>query len=95
MFRLLPAVPFRPFAALEALILFLNYSAQSEYTKAFTHQKPDKKLRWLPQLGSVNLTIELKDRTLELEATPLQASLIELFGIEGELSCCARSEKES
>lgn len=59
------------------------HSAQSEYEKSFVRQKPDKKLRWLPQLGTVNLTIELKDRTLQLDVSPLQASLLELFNQEG------------
>ncbi|KAK4703540.1 anaphase-promoting complex subunit 2, partial [Phenoliferia sp. Uapishka_3] len=55
-------------------------SAQTTYDKSFARLKPDKKLRWLPQLGTVNLTIELKDRTATYDATPLQASVIELFG---------------
>ena len=60
-------------------------SAQSDYNKSFARLKPDKKLRWLPQLGTVNLTVELQDRTLTFDATPLQASLIELFGRQGAL----------
>jgi hypothetical protein len=46
--------------------------------------KPDKKLRWFPQLGSVTITLELRDRTLKAEATPLQAAVIELFSERGE-----------
>ncbi|KAM0747435.1 hypothetical protein T439DRAFT_359225 [Meredithblackwellia eburnea MCA 4105] len=52
---------------------------QDKYNKTFASLKPDKKLKWLPQLGSVNLTIHLEDRTVTLDATPLQASIIELF----------------
>lgn len=40
-------------------------------------------MRWLPQLGNVNLTVELKDRTLTVDATPLQAAVIELFDKQG------------
>lgn len=37
----------------------------------------------MPQLGSVNLTIELKDRKITTDATPLQAAVIELFDKQG------------
>ncbi|KAH9818926.1 hypothetical protein DFH28DRAFT_887898 [Melampsora americana] len=36
-------------------------------------------LRWIPQLGTVELEIELEDRVLCVEVTTLQASVIELF----------------
>ena len=57
----------------------LTKSAAKEYEAAFHHFKPDKHLRWLQQLGTATLSIELEDRVVEVEATPLQASLIELF----------------
>ncbi|KWU47479.1 hypothetical protein RHOSPDRAFT_30906 [Rhodotorula sp. JG-1b] len=53
--------------------------AQAAYDRAFASSKSDKRLRWMPQLGSVNLTIELKDRKITTDATPLQAAVIELF----------------
>ncbi|PRQ75028.1 Cullin homology [Rhodotorula toruloides] len=53
--------------------------AQASYDRSFAALKGDKKLRWLPQLGSVNLTVELKDRTITVDATPLQAAVLELF----------------
>ncbi|GJN89751.1 hypothetical protein Rhopal_002740-T1 [Rhodotorula paludigena] len=53
--------------------------AQAAYDRGFASLKGDKRLRWLPQLGNVNLTLELKDRTLTVDATPLQAAVIELF----------------
>lgn len=56
--------------------------ALSDYERSFTQSKSDKKLRWLPQLGSLNLTIELKDRSLTVDATPLQASIIDLFSTQ-------------
>ncbi|BGP23807.1 anaphase-promoting complex subunit 2 [Rhodotorula toruloides] len=55
------------------------HSAQASYDCSFASLQSHKKLRWLPQLGSVNLTIELKDRTITVDATPLQAAVLELF----------------
>ena len=52
---------------------------QSEYAHEFTVFKPDKKLKWLPHLGTVQLEIELEDRTLEVDVPPLEAAFIELF----------------
>ncbi|KAL8292852.1 hypothetical protein RQP46_000546 [Phenoliferia psychrophenolica] len=54
--------------------------AQASYNHQFALLKPDKKLRWLPQHGSVNLTLSLSDRSLTFDCSPLQASVIELFG---------------
>ncbi|GAA5841306.1 hypothetical protein JCM9279_000610 [Rhodotorula babjevae] len=53
--------------------------AQAAYDRTFSTVKRDKKLRWLPQLGSVNLTLDLRDRSITVDATPLQAAIIELF----------------
>ncbi|GAA5869819.1 hypothetical protein JCM3774_000505 [Rhodotorula dairenensis] len=53
--------------------------AQAAYDRAFASKNGDKRLRWMPQLGNVNLTIELKDRKITADATPLQAAVIELF----------------
>ncbi|WVF67210.1 hypothetical protein IAT40_001958 [Kwoniella sp. CBS 6097] len=52
---------------------------QEEYEAAFHHFKPDKHLRFAQHLGTARLTIELEDRIVEVEADPLQASIIELF----------------
>jgi len=54
------------------------------FEQTYTAQKVDRRLRWLPQLGSVELDVELQDRTLNLEVTTLQASVIELFGTLGK-----------
>ncbi|GAA6012067.1 hypothetical protein JCM10207_005117 [Rhodosporidiobolus poonsookiae] len=57
--------------------------AQQAYDRLFASLKPDKKLRWLPQLGSVNLTVELADgRKVTTDATPVQAGVLELFGTQ-------------
>ena len=57
----------------------LTCRAAIEYETAFHHFKPDKHLRWVQSLGTVQLSVELEDRVVEVNATPLQASLIELF----------------
>jgi len=50
---------------------------QSEYE--FTVFKPEKKLKWLPHLGTVQLEIELEDQLLEVDVPPLEAAFIEVF----------------
>ena len=60
-----------------------KYSIQQEYLKEFSTFKPDKRLRWLPQLGSVQLEIELEDRKLDLQVSPLEAAIVELFSEQG------------
>jgi len=49
------------------------------YHNKFTEAKPDKDLHWLYQLGTVELEIELTDRKLAMEVTPLQAAIVECF----------------
>lgn len=57
---------------------------QDNYAKEFVTFKPDKLLRWLPHLGTVHLQVELQDRTVEAETTPLEAAIIELFSEKGK-----------
>lgn len=57
---------------------------QDRYANGFAEFKPDKRLHWLPQLGTITLEVELQDRTIEAEVTPLEASVIALFGEKGE-----------
>ncbi|KAJ7028436.1 hypothetical protein C8F04DRAFT_1119316 [Mycena alexandri] len=52
---------------------------QLDYAKEFSTFKPDKKLRWLPHLGTVHLELQLEDRTIETDVPPLEAAFIELF----------------
>jgi anaphase-promoting complex subunit 2 len=54
-------------------------SVQAEYETAFHRLKPDKHLRWIQHLGTAVVKLELEDRIVEVEATPLQASIAELF----------------
>lgn len=64
-------------------ICWLYCSLQDEYAREFTKFKPDKKLQWLSHLGTVQLDIELEDRTVSTEVLPLEAALIELFSERG------------
>ncbi|KAA1469713.1 hypothetical protein DENSPDRAFT_864325 [Dentipellis sp. KUC8613] len=52
---------------------------QESYAREYITFKPDKKLRWLAHLGTVHLEIELQDRTVNADVTPLEAAFIELF----------------
>ena len=61
------------------------YRLQQDYQKRFQTLKPDKRLRWVPNVGTVELSIELDDRTLDLEVTPLQAAIVELFQRQGRV----------
>ena len=56
---------------------------QDQYANGFAEFKPDKKLHWLPQLGTITLELELQDRTIEAEVTPLEAAVIGLFEEKG------------
>ncbi|WVQ64090.1 uncharacterized protein L199_002249 [Kwoniella botswanensis] len=67
--------------------------AQQEYESAFHHFKPDKHLRFLQSLGTVHMSIELEDRVVEVEANPIQASIIELFEGQDILTVGAIKEK--
>jgi len=57
---------------------------QEDYANEFQVFKPDKKLVWMSHLGSINLEIELDDRTVEAEVPPLEAAFIELFSEQDE-----------
>jgi anaphase-promoting complex subunit 2 len=63
----------------DALFFFWSFRLQEQYAREFNVFKPDKKLKWLPHLGTVHLNIELEDRTLNIEVPPLEAAFIELF----------------
>jgi len=52
---------------------------QDQYAKEYSIFKPDKKLQWLPHLGTVHLELQLQDRTIEVDVPPLEAAFIELF----------------
>lgn len=51
-------------------------SALDAYTKAFETLKGNRTLTWKPHLGLVTLEIEVKDRTLSLQVSPVHATII-------------------
>ncbi|KAG8680234.1 hypothetical protein FRC09_018381, partial [Ceratobasidium sp. 395] len=52
---------------------------QESFEHEFEEHKAGKKLRWMNNLGTVSLDVELEDRTVSVDATPLEAAVIELF----------------
>ncbi|KAF9457049.1 hypothetical protein BDZ94DRAFT_1176426 [Collybia nuda] len=52
---------------------------QEQYAQEFAVFKPDKKLRWLPHLGTVHLELQLEDWVIDIDVPPLEAAFIELF----------------
>jgi anaphase-promoting complex subunit 2 len=64
-----------------------------QYEAAFHHFKPDKRLRWLQHIGTAVVKLELEDRVVEVEATPLQASISELYEHQAIWEVQAMSEK--
>lgn len=56
---------------------------QDKYAKEYSSFKPDKRLKWLSHLGTVHLEVELEDRTLDVDVTPLEAAFLELFSTQG------------
>lgn len=64
---------------------------QDAYAGEFHTFKPDKKLYWLPHLGTISLEIELQDRTVNAEVPPLEAAVIEHFSAKGAGSFFVRS----
>lgn len=60
------------------------YRLQEQYAQEFAIFKPDKKLRWLPHLGTVHLELQLEDRVVEVDVPPLEAAFIELFSNKRE-----------
>lgn len=49
------------------------------YSQRYGQVKPNRKLKWLPNLGTVKLEIQLEDRHVEVDATPEQAAIIAFF----------------
>jgi len=58
---------------------------QTQYAREYSTFKPDKKLRWLPHLGTVHLELQLEDRKLTADVAPLEAAFIELFSEKSNL----------
>ncbi|KAG7213043.1 hypothetical protein KM043_002374 [Ampulex compressa] len=64
----------------------------NKYVKAFEALKGNRTLCWKPHLGNVNLEIQLKDRKLDLNVTPIHATIILHFQDKKEWSLEALAE---
>lgn len=53
--------------------------AISRYEGVFSSLRADRKLTWLPHLGTVDVQLQLQDRVVEMTVSPAQASLIYVF----------------
>jgi anaphase-promoting complex subunit 2 len=56
----------------------------NKYVKAFEALKGNRTLCWKPHLGNVSLEIELKDRKLDINVTPVHATIILHFQDKSE-----------
>ncbi|KDN51945.1 hypothetical protein RSAG8_00496, partial [Rhizoctonia solani AG-8 WAC10335] len=52
---------------------------QEAFEEEYTEHKAGKKLRWMNNLGTVSLDLELEDRVVSTDATPLEAAVIEFY----------------
>lgn len=66
---------------------------QEAFEQEFTEHKAGKKLRWMNNIGTVSLDIELEDRTVSVDATPTEAAIIELFSEKDTWSLSALGSK--
>jgi hypothetical protein len=86
-FRLSPLRLLLYLPSLPSSDAILNRRAQQTYLSQFSSLRPSKRLRFLPQLGTVNLTLDMADgRKVSVDATAVQAGVIELFGSKGAFS---------
>ncbi|GAB6023392.1 Anaphase-promoting complex subunit 2 [Chamberlinius hualienensis] len=59
-------------------------SAFEQYTKAFETLKGNRTLVWKSHLGFVDLEVELKGRTLNLQVSPIHATILLYFQEKGQ-----------
>jgi anaphase-promoting complex subunit 2 len=64
-----------------ALLLDQFTEYESEYAKI----KRGRKLAWMDHLGTIELDVELEDRNVSIEATPLQAAVLYAFQERGPI----------
>jgi anaphase-promoting complex subunit 2 len=58
----------------------------TEYANAYAKIKRGRKLAWLDHLGTVEVSIELADREITIEASPAQAAILYTFEDHGTKS---------
>lgn len=65
----------------------------NKYVKTFETLKGNRTLCWKPHLGNVSLEIQLKDRTLNINCAPIQATIIINFQDKNEWNLEELAEK--
>jgi anaphase-promoting complex subunit 2 len=55
----------------------------SQYADEYTKIKRGRKLVWMDHLGTVELEIQLADRTITKDASPIQAAMLYAFEARG------------
>ncbi|KDQ20938.1 hypothetical protein BOTBODRAFT_142345 [Botryobasidium botryosum FD-172 SS1] len=71
---------FWPEQAKTSLVLPLEMKVlQDDFATKYSDRNPGKYLKWIPNLGTVELKLELADRTVAAKVTPLQAAVIHHF----------------
>ena len=59
----------------------------ASYANEYAKIKRGRKLAWMDHLGTVELEIELADRQIIIEASPVQASVLYAFEEKGTRPC--------
>ncbi|KAI7861923.1 hypothetical protein BDF14DRAFT_1886629 [Spinellus fusiger] len=57
----------------------LCLEAMKTYSSEYSRVQPSRSLRWLPELGRVNLTLEFKSGSLDITVDPIDATVISHF----------------
>jgi anaphase-promoting complex subunit 2 len=57
---------------------------QKRYEEGYEGIKSRRKLTWLNQMGQVRVELEMRDRTVTVDCTPIEATVVHAFQGEGE-----------
>jgi anaphase-promoting complex subunit 2 len=66
----------------------------AEYASEYSKIKRGRKLTWMDHLGTVEVEIELMDRRLSVEVTPIQAAVLYAFEGHGATYTFYRTDSE-
>ncbi|KAL5104928.1 Radixin [Taenia crassiceps] len=60
----------------------------SQFTSYFERMKGNRTLDWMTKLGLVNVTLELGGRSVTMDVSPLQVSILHLFTLKPRWNLC-------
>jgi hypothetical protein len=66
--------------------MFCNSRFFASFSSVFSRLKPARSIYWDHTIGSVEMVVHLKDRTISLTALPIQALVLQEFTDKKELS---------